>query len=165
MGGFGSGNHGGRPIVESCLSLDINQLNRIGLSHGWHGNFSWRDACGEELGSFTLCNDPGQLTVTGRLNGEPLRQFFFIIRTPCFFGGSRSWFLCPYCSKPVGKLYLGNDGFACRQCYRLTYACTREDSWDRMWRKMGKLEARLGEDGTKPTGMHWRTYYRILDRL
>jgi hypothetical protein len=27
------------------------------------------------------------------------------------------------------------------------------------------VEARLGEDGGKPTGMHWRTYYRILDQL
>jgi hypothetical protein len=47
----------------------------------------------------------------------------------------------------------------------LRVSFTREDSWDRMWRKVGKLEARLGEDGTKPNGMHWRTYYRILDQL
>jgi hypothetical protein len=54
MGGFGSGNHGGRPIVESCLSRDINRLNRQGLSHDWHGNLAWRDDRGEKIGSLRV---------------------------------------------------------------------------------------------------------------
>lgn len=48
--------------------------------------------------------------------------------TPCYYGGKRYWFRCPfyrngvYCGKRVGVLYKGGDYFACRHCYDLTYA-------------------------------------------
>jgi hypothetical protein len=45
--------------------------------------------------------------------------------TPCGSGGGvRYWFICPtwQCQQRVGTLYLGDDGFACRHCYDLTYA-------------------------------------------
>lgn len=47
--------------------------------------------------------------------------------TPCYFGGKRYWFICPwfangvYCGRRVGVLYLRGDYFACRHCYNLTY--------------------------------------------
>jgi len=47
--------------------------------------------------------------------------------TPCYFGGVRYWFICPwyangiYCGRRVGVLYLGGKYFACRHCYNLTY--------------------------------------------
>jgi len=48
--------------------------------------------------------------------------------TPCYFGGKRFWFTCPwhvnamYCGRRVGVLYRGGDFFACRHCYDLTYS-------------------------------------------
>ncbi len=48
--------------------------------------------------------------------------------TPCYFGGFRYWFICPwysngaYCGRRVGVLYLGGKYFACRHCYDLSYS-------------------------------------------
>jgi len=48
--------------------------------------------------------------------------------TPCYFGGQRWWFRCPwyvngkYCGRRVGILYLGGKYFACRHCYNLCYS-------------------------------------------
>lgn len=41
-----------------------------------------------------------------------------------------------------------------------------ESSMDRLWRKQGKLEKRLGQDyEKKPKGMHWQTYERLADHI
>jgi hypothetical protein len=48
-----------------------------------------------------------------------------LVTTPCNFGGSRYWFLCPLvasgqpCGRRVGKLYLppGAKYFGCRNCW------------------------------------------------
>src|SRR6266498_3966347 len=34
----------------------------------------------------------------------------------------RPWFLCPFCRRRAGKLYLGRDFVACRTCCKLRYA-------------------------------------------
>lgn len=88
--------------------------------------------------------------------------------TPCNFGKTRQWFLCPAsgCGRRVAMLY-GGSVFACRTCHRLVYASQREDVLSRMMRKSRKMEARLGWDGgfdDKPKGMHWRTYSALVDR-
>ena len=64
-------------------------------------------------------------------------------------------------------VYFGAKGgrYACRMCLRLAYLSEAQDGMGRMWRKQGKLEARLGEDGEKPKGMHWKTYERINDQI
>lgn len=55
-----------------------------------------------------------------------------LVTTPCYFGGKRYWFICPwytngvYCGRRVGVLYLGGDYFACRHCYDLTYESRNE---------------------------------------
>src|SRR5215472_1990244 len=42
--------------------------------------------------------------------------------TPCNYGGTRPWFLCPRrgCGRRVAILYCDSD-FGCRTCRRLTY--------------------------------------------
>ena len=56
-----------------------------------------------------------------------------ITTTPCYFGGKRYWFICPwyangkYCGRRVGVLYLGGKYFACRHCYDLTYSSKNEN--------------------------------------
>lgn len=48
--------------------------------------------------------------------------------TPCYFGGCRYWFICPwfssgvYCGRRVGVLYKDGNYFACRHCYDLSYS-------------------------------------------
>ena len=54
--------------------------------------------------------------------------------TPCFFGGKRYWFICPwyvngkYCGRRVGVLYFGGKHFACRHCHNLSYQSRNENS-------------------------------------
>lgn len=68
-------------------------------------------------------------THTDRYTGEKesLDYKIMLTSTPCYFGGYRFWFVCPwyrngvYCGRRVGTLYLGGKYFACRHCYDLTY--------------------------------------------
>jgi Zn-finger protein len=68
-------------------------------------------------------------TQTDRFTGEKTDCDYKIqlTTTPCYFGGKRYWFICPwysngvYCGRRVGSLYLGDKYFACRHCYHLTY--------------------------------------------
>ena len=88
-------------------------------------------------------------------------------RAPCTYGGTRTWWRCPCCTRRVAILYIGKAP-ACRHCYRLAYRCEREDTDDRATRQADKLRERLGWEpgilhgnGPKPKGMHWRTFERL----
>jgi hypothetical protein len=68
-------------------------------------------------------------TQTDRSTGD-IEDFDYqipLVTTPCYFGGFRYWFQCPwytngtYCGRRVGVLYLGDKHFACRHCHHLTY--------------------------------------------
>jgi len=45
----------------------------------------------------------------------------YLSYTQCFFGGKRSWFVCPLCNRRVGVLYKQEDYLGCRECFNLTY--------------------------------------------
>jgi hypothetical protein len=90
-------------------------------------------------------------------------------RTPCTYGGRRAWFRCPTfgCGRRVALLY-GGPIFACRHCHRLAYACQRESGEYRVTGRGNRIRQRLGWDlgmlndkGSKPKGMHWRTFERL----
>jgi len=89
--------------------------------------------------------------------------------TGCTFGGRRAWFLCPAqgCGRRVAILYSGGI-FACRHCYKLAYACQRENADDRAMRRADNVRQQLGwgagianPKGGKPKGMHWATFARL----
>jgi hypothetical protein len=69
----------------------------------------------------------------------------------------------------VAILY-GGGIFACRHCYRLAYASSREDAGSgRATRRADRLRARLGwhpgilnGEGGKPKWMRWRTFERLV---
>ena len=89
----------------------------------------------------------------------------------------RWWFYCPYTGRCVTKLFLPRGGhrFWSRQGYRLGYACQRETTRDRLWRRARKIRRELeGGDNLmddypdKPKSMRWRTYDQkiaLLERL
>ncbi|MBI3741033.1 MAG: hypothetical protein HY257_04675 [Chloroflexi bacterium] len=63
-------------------------------------------------------------------DGGEHHQRIVLTFTPCRLGDSRRWFVCPFCARRVGKVYLpcsmyaGGERvtrFACRSCYSLTY--------------------------------------------
>jgi Zn-finger protein len=165
MGNFNSGRRGGRPLVEAVRSIDVNRLAREGCLDGWRGGGGWKDADGNWAIQFELTIKADEIHMSEDQDGATLKQVILLTSTPCHFGGARRWFQCPYCRHRRGKLYRGGNGWACRTCYGLIHTSTREEKITRLHRKMGRLEARLAEDGSKPKGMHERTYEAILDQM
>jgi hypothetical protein len=87
MGGFGSGQSGGRPTVESSLTLDVNRLDRDGIlrprTSTWNGTLTWRNVRTGEATSWIgysshLQESSGHLrlkyTVTRSWSGEKIRR-------------------------------------------------------------------------------------------
>jgi hypothetical protein len=75
---------------------------------------------------------------------------------------------------PGGRLWAAGGNplwggiFACRHCYQLAYASSREDAGGRATRRADRLRARLGwepgilnGEGDKPKWMRWRTFERM----
>src|SRR3954471_21650009 len=181
MGGLGSGrpSGSGRNTVESCRSLDINELQRTGcLEPGWAGGWQWtRD--GERVAWINLRAEVDRLHLTYRVHSagedwQDVHETVRIVRVPCRFGGSRPYFICPGavngvpCCRRVAKLYGAGRFFLCRHCYGLAYASQREDDMDRALRRANKIRGRLGgRPGMtstfpdRPRGMWRRTYERL----
>jgi hypothetical protein len=174
MGGWGSGRrHTGKSLTTDCRSLDVRRLHRDGLLtpglvYGWNWTLS-----GETLASIQVRTADDRLTLSYRFRsggGEwrPMEYPVRLARTPCTYGGVRSWFVCG-CGARVALLYRGASGvFVCRRCNQLAYACQRESAGDRATRRADKIRERLGwEPGIlngperKPDRMHTRTYARL----
>ena len=181
MGGIGSGRIGGdvRKKIEECHTSNVNDLNKAGLLNP---------------GSFTILSWTmqgrilGQVSLTGTADGvelayqytdptklsEKIREYIAIVRRPCPFGGSRSYFVCPglrsylRCDRRSTKLYRSGKYFLCRSCHGLVYTRQNEGNRDRALRRCQKIRKRLGGHPgladpfpTKPKGMWERTYQRI----
>lgn len=185
MGGFGSGRQGiaMRETADSCRSLDVNWLHRMGcLACGWAGGLQWTRA-GKKVASISLSAGTDQLHISCRVRigggaWEDVAETARIVRASCWFGGARRYFICPgvvngvVCGRRVAKLYGSGRYFLCRHCYRLTYASQREGSWERMLRRANKIRQRLGgEPGMlrpfpeKPKGMWRRTYEQLRKQV
>ena len=184
MGGVGSGRRSGwgRDTVEACSSIDVNRLHKAGcLAPGWRGSWQW--TCdGEKVAWISMRAEEGRLTLSYnyRRHGDEwqdVEEWVTIIWTPCHFGGSRPWFVCPgvvngvACGRRVAKLYGAGRYFLCRHCYGLAYASQSEGPSDRALRRASNIRMRLGgEPGMlspfpeRPKGMHRRTYEHLLYR-
>ena len=176
MGGIGSGRRyqGGKGTTDEYRSLDVRKLQRDGLlSPGRAFGLNWTRN-GETLASIQARTEADRLILKyrQRSQGGDWQAMEYPVRldwTGCTLGGRRAWFLCPAkgCGRRVAILY-GGEVFACRHCHRLVYTCQRESDDGRAARRAGTLRERLGwragilnPSGTKPKGMHWRTYKRL----
>jgi hypothetical protein len=98
MGGFGSGRYGGRPTVESGLTLDINRLlrqrNILPGGRGF-GTLKWSNATtGEDVGSlsYEAClvdAEDAWLRLRYSVNEIPQDYRVGLVTTPCHYGGRR----------------------------------------------------------------------------
>ena len=186
MGGYGSGQQGGRATVESALRLDIDAMMRTGAIES-----------GAYVGSeMTFRLDDDELAIEFESSaGDPrdswlrlryaIRDYWtgeqhqiddkiYLTASRPWFGGQRWWFVCPTENRRVRKLYLppGARRFRSRGAYRLAYASQREAVHDRAMRRARKLCRRLGGDPMddhyppeKPPRMRGATYDRLLDKL
>ena len=101
---------------------------------------------------------------------EDVEQAISFDRTPCNYGGFRTWFLCPHCRRRVALIYGAGKYFLCRHCYNLTYASQQENRADRLMRKARKIRERLGASNDlmepilfKPKNMHQKTFDRLRE--
>jgi hypothetical protein len=177
MGGVGSGRRYqfGKNTTSDCRAVDVRHWHQKQLLQAGH-SFSWQwSRNGQKVASIQVSVKSDRVTLSYRHrrgDDDWTDQEYDICldRTPCNYGGMRTWFLCPArgCGRRVAKLFLGGRIFACRHCYRLAYACQRERLGDRAVRKAGKIRERLGWEGGflngggwKPKGMHWETFRQL----
>lgn len=176
MGGYGSGRRsswGGKTTTESQRRIDIRWMKRQGyLRAGTMGNLIWSNR-GEQTGliTYSTAEEGMVLNYRYRINGgewQPVEQRIIFDRTPCNYGGYRTWFRCPRCGKRVALLYGAGKLFLCRHCYDLAYGSQQEGQLDRLMRKARKIRHRLGAEDDltmpiwqKPKGMHEKTYLRL----
>ncbi len=126
----------GRPryhdTVEDSRQLSLAWLRKRGCLKGWYsGTITWTRGINESsIGiEINLWDDTPHVrlryTSTDYWNGEKVSHDdrIILIKTPCYFGGSRLWFQCPNCWRKVSTLMMSNRSkYFCRLCLRLTYA-------------------------------------------
>lgn len=135
---MGRWSYGGKTEADGLKSVSVFFLNKHKYFDTWwmSGTITW-SRNGEKTGSISIQSNITDsekyvrfiYTQTDRSTGgkTDLDYKIPLTKTPCYFGGVRYWFQCPwyangvYCGRRVGVLYLGDKYFACRHCYRLTY--------------------------------------------
>ena len=184
MGGWNSGRSGGRPTVESGLTINFPLM----MQRGWvkdggngFGSLQW-STNGEHRASIGYSydmRDAGsaylKLSYTRSPHGsepEKVEQHIRLTCTSPNYGGRRWWLVCPYQHCRVAKLHLppGGDRFASRKAWRLGYRSQRVAGRDRAFEKLFRLQRKLGCDEgweaglRRPKGMWDRTYQKHWER-
>lgn len=180
MGGIGSGNryrYGSKNTIEGRTSLDINRWARDGyLTAGRSFNWQWTWGDGSKSNINVRVESAWSIRLIyrtrsgGEVDWTDVDYSIQLTRTPCRFGGERTWFLCPGrgCGRRVAKLYCAGRYYVCRHCGDLAYSSQREDAGDRALRRAQAIRKQLGGSASmydpfpcKPKGMHRRTYERL----
>jgi hypothetical protein len=187
MGGYGSGNHGGKPTVEAALKLDLHHLIRNGSFRPGAtvtGSLAWTDGyTGEQKASIGYEAHMGgergwvrlRYTTTNRWTGQTTNHDYTVelATKPQPFGGRRWWWVCPRRKDLVAKLYMPSGGtiFASRKAHSLAYHSQRQSPYDRAISQGFKHRQRLGVGGgigdpiDKPKGMRWATFDRKMEQV
>ncbi len=179
MGGIGSGNHirlNRKTTTVEVKQISVYFMNQQGyLKEGYKGKLSW-SSNGRSIGSinFKVLDSFIHFSYSYRVHGDDWKDYSINVRlttTSCHYGSSRYWFICPSCRKRVGILYLENISPSCRCCSDIVYISKNSSDIDQLNSKISKLSERIFEAQgksyikTKKKGMHWNTYYRLLDDL
>lgn len=178
MGGTGSGrrsHYDGKDKTEDSRPLDIRRLQRAGVLtpgrwFGWQWTFN-----GEPIANIEVRVEVERVVLVYRFRSrgdsewQDVEQPVCMDRTPCTYGGTRPWWVCPSCARHVAVLFAPGKFYACRRCSKLVYSCQSETADDRAARRADKIRKRLGWEpgilngnGDKPKGMRWRTFERLL---
>jgi hypothetical protein len=188
MGGFGSGRSAQKATFDEGLHLDLDKLIRDGLvrpDSQCSGSLIWRVVeTGRQTApvSYTARLDvdtgTGELNVTYRVTDwrgdrHDIDEHVPLEGVAQRYGGRRWYFLCPVTGRRCRKLYLlpGGRRFAARQAWRACYRSQQKVPYERAIGQAQKLRRRLGaslcigDEVPKPSGMHWHTFDRHLDRL
>jgi hypothetical protein len=148
MGGSGSGRwkyHNKKLTTEECWALEVADLPQDTVDGGTLSGVLWALRLDGERSvlcvrwALQLRGESPVLTLSyrpcRRAERRELTDRVTLLATKPHFGGTRSWFACPFsskdrepCERRVGKLYLppGELRFGCRQCHTLTYKSSQE---------------------------------------
>ncbi len=174
MGGIGSGNYcrwSTKTTIEETKRIDIRMMARKNwLRPGIRGTLNW--TCnGEPSGliNYHCLYDKLTLDYKYRINGcewEPVTEDVYFDSTPCNYGNSRKWFLCPGCGNRCAILCSDGKYFLCRKCYDLPYASQMQGRLERLIDQKHKLGYRIfedydGEGWMKKKGMHKKVFNRL----
>lgn len=176
-----------RLTVEECRCLDVEVMHREGVLVSPLGTrwwVVWKDAEGKAEtapGYSVIANPRGgiALRIAGlATDGQVGSSFTYLIEIATSrprFGGRRYWFRCPVvrdgipCGRRVGRLYLppGQQIFACRVCYNLTYwsAQTHDKRVDRMMRDPAALLSALAGEDRSQALLAFKANTRLIKRL
>lgn len=182
MGGRGSGRRksgAAGPTTAAVLSIDVREFDRRRLfvpEPDQEDEDDWICEAPLSDGFYARCWADRVIVITGCKPGPPdwtrPHHHITVVATPCHLGGARHWFICPEpgCGRRVAILYL-RQRFACRICHGLGYPSQRQCARDRAITRARALRRQLGWSGTildppqwtKPKGMHWRSYWRLVE--
>jgi len=182
MGGYGSGQYyrwgNKKTTVEESKRIDIRWMKQQGyLSPGYNGSIYWTRA-GEPSGNIRVIVEwnSTRFIYRYRYAGQNCQDVDIRVkldRTPCNYGGERSWFICPFCGRRCAVLYIDGKHPACRKCYDLTYeSCQKSGNiFDMALLHLNSIERKIGVPESqglnirfpkRPKGMHHDTYRRLL---
>jgi len=177
MGGIGSGRGPRlfrRPTTAESRPIDLRLLRQEGRYTSDPWTLTWTLA-GHAVAAveIVLIGNLAKVSLYGYKAGQPIRideSRIELHRTPCRYGGTRLWFVCPEsrCHRRVAILYW-RDYVACRRCHGLAYHSTRMTALDRTEATIEMIRARLGwvggflnGFGSKPRWMRWPTFHRLV---
>lgn len=130
---------------DTLKRIDIRSLNQRGLFKGWYQvDVTWAGRGGKNDFSTSVSFLPGRVEISLSYGFQNLSVP--LLTTPCYFGGSRYWFACPFtkdsapCSRRVAVLYLNGERFGCRHCHNLTYASRNAKRYSELYPLTKTLE-------------------------
>lgn len=164
--------------ADSLNKVDITWLKRHRFLNSWcEGTINWRRNGSDTEKDWiqVQVNPTGsdkyiQLSYKIGLPNDLKTSFEYkheLTTTPCNYGGVRYWFICAFCGRRVGALYLGNPLFCCRHCLDLSYHSKNENRRSkfymltkdsRFYEKEAKIRVKYYKG--KPT----KRYQRLLNK-
>jgi len=132
----------GKETVEGLQDISVFSMKKWGFFNEKgmrYGKFTWGKGEGKSNIDYVWNQDDSSLQLIYRFTDipdDPKASQDYKVRlstTPCNYGGVRYWLHCPLCSNRVGKIYIaGKYVFACRTCWRLTYAICNASGSERV---------------------------------
>ena len=163
----------GRRRCNDFPAIDIRDPQHRKLIDEPGSRISWRwNRNGKPLCYVNMIFHPDHIVLTDVTDwAQPQSTPISLTRTPCNYGGTRSWFECPGCGHRCAKLYFCNGSFRCRKCHELGYRSQLQASGERPRLIAQRIRRSLGGSGNlfvafpaKPPKMHWLTYYAIREK-
>lgn len=178
MGGQGSGSwylYGHKERLEQQLRIDIRYLKKNQMLKPGAYILSWNYGDEDASARASLIVGRQKMVVAcSWTDGETgdhqkMKRVIRLSESPCRYGGSRKWFICPLCGHRMAVLVLTPPDVGCRHCLGLSYTSQSENISYRGLRRMNKIADKLqrdeffGEMLLRPKGMHWKTYNRLIE--